>query len=279
MCIRDRSISWTRGRHNVKFGGEYVYVRDNRIFGAYQEGIQYLTSGGALLTNPDTGVPGVIDNLLNGQLYRFSAAIDPQGEFPCYHDPTTNVIIQTPACTLSGPAVSPNFSRSNRYNDGGLYVQDSWKMFPRFTVNLGLRWEYYGVQHAKHQDQDANFVLGSGSNIYQQFTNGAVAQGSSLPNGGRLWKSAWKNFGPRVGFAWDIFGDGKTSLRGGYGIAFERNFGNVTFNVIQNPPNYAVLNVVAGRDVNWGNLPISPNNFGAAGQPGSYPFRLSLIHI
>ena len=269
----DQSISWTRGRHNVKFGGEYVYVRDNRIFGAYQEGIQYLTSGGALLTNPDTGVPGVIDNLLNVQLYRFSAAIDPQGEFPCYHDPTTNAIIQTPACTLSGPAVSPNFSRSNRYNDGGLYVQDSWKMFPRFTVNLGLRWEYYGVQHAKHQDQDANFVLGSGSNIYQQFTNGQVLAGSNLPNGGRLWKSAWKNFGPRVGFAWDMFGDGKTSLRGGYGIAFERNFGNVTFNVIQNPPNYAVLNIVARRDVALGDLPISPNNFGAAGQPGSYPFR------
>jgi outer membrane receptor protein involved in Fe transport len=257
----DQSVSWTRGKHSLKFGGEYVYVRDNRIFGAYEEGIEYLTSGGG---------GGALDQMLLGQLYRFSAAINPQGEFPCYRDAITNAYIQTAACTLQGPATSPDFSRSNRYNDGGLYAQDSWKMFPRFTVNLGLRWEYYGVQHAKHQDQDANFVLGSGSNIYDQFTNGQVLAGSNLPNGGRLWKSAWKNFGPRVGFAWDMFGDGKTSLRGGYGISYERNFGNVTFNVIQNPPNYAVLNILSTGP---GSLPIYVNNFGAAGQPGAYKFK------
>ncbi|MGD0415449.1 MAG: carboxypeptidase regulatory-like domain-containing protein [Terriglobales bacterium] len=261
----DQSISWTRGRHSLKVGGEYVYVRDNRVFGAYQEGIEYLSSGG------DTA--SALDQMLAGQLYRFSAAIDPQGEFPCQRDPYTNQPIQTPACTLIGPATSPNFSRSNRYNDAGLYFQDSWKVFPRFTFNYGLRWEYYGVQHDKHQSNDANFVLGSGSNIYQQVTNGQVESGSNLPNGGRLWAPQYHNFGPRVGFAWDIFGDGKTSLRGGYGIAFERNFGNVTFNVIQNPPNYAVLNVVAGRDVPVGTLPIFVDNLGAAAQPGSFAFR------
>ena len=54
----------------------------------------------------------------------------------------------------------------------------------------------------------------------------------------QLWKSDYNNFAPRLGFAWDVTGDGRTSVRGGYGMAFERNFGNVTFNVLFNPPLY-----------------------------------------
>jgi outer membrane receptor protein involved in Fe transport len=257
----DQSISWTRGRHSFKFGGEYVYIRDNRIFGAYETGYEFLSAGGS--------ATDIISNLLTGNLAQFSAAINPQGEFPCMRDPITNVSIQTPACTLTGPATAPNFSRSNRYNDGALYALDSWKIYPRLTVNFGLRWEYYGVQHAKYPNEDANLVLGSGSNLYQQVSNFTVENGNNLPNGGRLWKPAWHNFGPRVGFAWDVFGDGKTSVRGGYGIAYERNFGNVTFNVIQNPPNYATLNIAATATAP---LALTTNNFGAAGLPGTYAF-------
>jgi hypothetical protein len=60
-----------------------------------------------------------------------------------------------------------------------------------------------------------------------------------------------------------VFGNGKTSLRGGYGISYERNFNNVTFNVIQNPPNYAVLSFVAPTDAPVVN--ISANNYGQFG--------------
>src|SRR3989440_9300875 len=51
--------------------------------------------------------------------------------------------------------------------------------------------------------------------------------------------------GPRVGFDCDVFGNGRPSLRGGYAISYEGNFGNVTFNAIQTPPNYAVVSLIS----------------------------------
>src|SRR3569832_1328839 len=80
---------------------------------------------------------------------------------------------------------------------------------------------------------------------------------------GRLWNPSWHNFGPRVGFAWDVTGDSRTSVLAGYCIAYERNFGNVTFNLNQNPPNYAVLALPG---------PITNDNLGPfAGSGGSLP--------
>jgi hypothetical protein len=163
----------------------------------------------------------------------------------------------------------PNFSRSNRYRDSALYFQDSWKMFPTFTLNLGVRWEYYGVQHNKNPNLDSNFYLGPGANQFEQIANGSVQTVPNSPISPQgLWLPKYRNFAPRVGFAWDMFGNGKTALRGGYGIAYERNFGNVTFNVIQNPPNYAVVSLIAGTDVP--SISITPDNAGPlAGTSGT----------
>ncbi|MGH9800402.1 MAG: TonB-dependent receptor, partial [Blastocatellia bacterium] len=113
----------------------------------------------------------------------------------------------------------------------------------RVTLNLGLRWEYYGVQHNKDPKLDSNYYDAAAGNIFQAIRGGDVATVPNSPIKG-LWKKDWNNFAPRIGFAWDVFGDGKTSLRGGYGIGYERNFGNVTFNVIQNPPGYAVISIL-----------------------------------
>jgi hypothetical protein len=165
------------------------------------------------------------------------------------------------------PVSQPSFSRSNRYHDFGLYGQDSWRVARRLTVNLALRWEYFGIQHNKDPRLDSNFFPATGVSRFQGIRNGdvAVTEDSAI-NG--LTRKDWNNFAPRVGFAWDVFGDGKTSVRGGYGIGYERNFGNVTFNVIQNPPNYAVLSLVSGVDLP--SIPITTNNAGPlAGSAGS----------
>ncbi len=253
-----QDLSWTKGNHQLRFGGNYIWQNDNRAFGAYEEAVEAL-GGGSLSTG--------LNNFLTGNLALFQAAVNPQGKFPCPSNPTTGKAIISPACTVSLPVGSPSFSRSNLYNDGAAYAQDSWKLTPRFTLNYGLRWEYFGVQHNRNPLLDSNFYYGAGNDIFTQVRNGSIQVAPNSPAGG-LWKPRYHNFGPRVGFALDVFGDGRTSLRGGYGISYERNFGNVTYNVIQNPPNYAVLSLQP-LDVG-GPIPVTNNNAGPlAGTSGS----------
>lgn len=247
-----QDVSYVKGAHQLRFGGSYVYIQDNRTFGAYANPSATLGAN----------IPQAFDNFLRGVLQQFQSAIDPQGKFPC-----RNPAAPDPTCVVTLPVGQPSFSRSNRYHEFGFYGQDSWRVTPRFTLNLGLRWEYYGVQHNKDPKLDSNYYDAQLGNIFQSIRNGDVATVPNSPIKG-LWKKDWNNFAPRVGFAWDLFGDSKTSLRGGYGIGYERNFGNVTFNVIQNPPNYAVISIIAGADVPT--IPISTDIAGPlAGTTGT----------
>jgi outer membrane receptor protein involved in Fe transport len=246
-------LSWTHGKHQFKFGGEAFTQRDNRTFGAYENPVEVLSK---------SNVADALTKLTTGNIYTFQGAIYPQGEFPCPKN-SAGVVQQTAACTLTLPVGPPRFGRNYRYNDSAVYGQDSWKVVPRLTLDLGLRWEYYGVQHNSSPSLDSNFVFGSGATIFNQVRNGNV---QLAQNGGVFWKPNYKNFGPRVGFAWDIFGDGSTSLRGGYGISYERNFGNVTFNAIQNPPNYAVISLVSqAANGGVGDVPSMPVYTSTAG--------------
>jgi hypothetical protein len=224
-------VAWTKGKQQFIFGGDFLNIKDNRVFGAYEEAIDALVA---------TGQNKALANFLYGNMQEVEYAINPQGAFPCYRN-SAGVYQQTAACTIQEPVVSPNFSRSNRYQDGAAYVNDSWKVSPKLTVNLGLRWEVYGPQHSQKATYDANFFPDyTQKNPWDEIRNGHVLTRVNAPNG-RLWNLNKKQFAPKVGFAWDPFGTGKTSIRGGYSISYERNFNNVTFNVIQNPPNYAVV--------------------------------------
>lgn len=267
-------VTYTKGAHTLQFGGSYVFIQDNRTFGAYEYNSEILST-----SNFGRGM----DRFLGGQLRRFQVVVDPKGTLPCPFlivtppagsppnpcgvDLNADGIVGNDPGELSSignvnlPVNAPSFSRSNRYNEMAAYFQDSWKMRPRLTINLGLRWDYYGVQHNKNPRLDSNYYDGAGTDIFDRIRNGQVSiAGQSLQGG--LWAKDRKDFSPRLGFAWDVFGNGKTSLRGGYGISYERNFGNVTFNVIQNPPAQANVRITAGVDVPAGTLPITTNRFG-----------------
>src|SRR5262245_56030215 len=229
------TLSWRR--HTIKAGGQYLHLRDNRTFGANQTA--------SFLTNTMQGI-------LNGGVDAISVAIDPNGKSP-------GDIYDT---SVDGPFRSPSFTRHFRYNEFALYGEDSFKVRPRLTLTAGLRWEYFGVPHSPDNERflDSNLFFADipGLTTFQKVT---IAQFQQTD---QFYRPDYKNFAPRVGFAWDIFGNGRTVFRGGYGLFYDRNFGNAVFNVIQNPPNYAVLQLQAPPA-----LPVMPNQFDtlrAAGQ-------------
>jgi hypothetical protein len=249
----NQDVNYTKGKHGMQFGAQVLYIQDNNAYGAYAQADEQLG------VNRTAGLQA----FLTGTLFEFSAAVNPNGALPCVRNPYTGDLTQTAGCSINLPATSPAFARSNRFHDWAVYGQDAFHVTPKFTFNYGLRYEYFGVQHNNHANLDSNFFYGSGSTYQTQIRNGQVFTSPNSPVGG-LWSPQYGTVSPRIGFAYDLSGNGRTSIRGGYGISYERNFGNVTFNVIQNPPSYAVIVV--------NNTPVTSSNAGPlAGSSGSVP--------
>ena len=253
----NQDVSELKGRHSLQAGAQILYIQMNEGYGAYAQAAEQLGS------SQSKG----LQNLLTGNLYEFEAAVNPHGATPCING------VLTAACTITLPATQPSFARSDRYHDWAAYAQDQWKATERFTFDYGVRYEYFGVQHNNNQNLDSNFYYGPGSSLPAQIRSGAVL---TVPNSPikKLWNPQYGTVSPRIGFAYDVFGNGKTSLRAGYGISYERNFGNVTFNLIQNPPNYAVIVVTSGATVT------NSNAGPLAGASGNVPLPpVSLRHV
>ena len=114
-------------------------------------------------------------------------------------------------------------------NAFGLFVQDDYKVSARLTLNLGLRWEYNGVPYEKHGRLAA----------YDFPANSLVPVGV---NGAQPYRQRFRDFGPRVGFAYDPSGRGKTAIRGGFGIYYDQPTTNIAQSLGSNPPFSASVN-------------------------------------
>jgi outer membrane receptor protein involved in Fe transport len=243
-----QDFNWVRGRHDFRFGGYYMHMNDDRTFGAYANSVQSLNTTSAALPS--------LDNFVRGQIRRYQGAINPQGY---------------PGGTYTTPVGFPSFTSFNKYDEFALYANDTWSVTDRLKLNLGVRYEFFGPQKKSEPKYDSNFYYSdngcsvntsSPTEIIDCIRGGKVFPSNESPVG-LLWKNDWNNFAPRVGFAYDLSGNGKTSLRGGYGMAYERNFGNVTYNVLFNPPQYLVASIDAPTDTPV--LPIYTDNQGPFG--------------
>ena len=168
-------FSWVKGNHTVKFGGNFQRAYTN-----------------SLRNNARTGM------LLGYFSYYASMSGDP------VQDSIEELLL--------GKADNANraFGDTHRHlvqNSVGFYVQDDWKIKPRLTLTVGLRYDIFGNL------RDRNNVA---ANFFPD--RGLVQVGQGI---NRLYDVDRGDFGPRAGFAWDIFGTGKTALRGGYSLTYD----------------------------------------------------------
>ncbi|MET0216221.1 MAG: TonB-dependent receptor, partial [Vicinamibacterales bacterium] len=110
-----------------------------------------------------------------------------------------------------------------------LFIDDDWKVRSNLTINVGLRYENYGT-FEDTDDTLRNLIFGSGSSYNDRLASARVDFVDEF------YPTDNNNFGPRLGFAWDPKGDGKMSVRGGYGLAYDRLMNLPAENYRHSPP-------------------------------------------
>jgi hypothetical protein len=174
------------GRHTLKFGGEAT-----RLF--------YLQNC------TGCGVPQ----------YAFFNVWDFLNDAPHNENSGFNPVTGTPT----------TIRQDDRENILGFFVQDDWKVRPNLTLNLGLRWSYFGPLYSK-QDNMLRSIPGAGANY---LTGLVVRKGDS-------WDAQKNNIGPNIGFAWSPTRyNSKLVFRGGYGLSYNAEQLAISSNIVNNP--------------------------------------------
>ena len=123
--------------------------------------------------------------------------------------------------------------RNTVFRDLGLFFQDDYKIRRNLTLNLGVRWEYFGPPVERDALQGV-FDKISNINSVANIDNFVISRSKS-----GWFNKDWNNFAPRVGFAWDIAGSGKTVIRANWGMFYDRMIGATTSLVDGNTPGFA----------------------------------------
>jgi len=259
------SLSWVKGPHTLKIGADFRRV--------YEDGFNSFLSRTPVTFQP-FGSFGFSTIMVNpnlppcdpfGYIGGPANPADPYqncGELNDGNQGTGNAtpdtVFQDMANTLIGfmdtqqqnqfftsGTRTPDDFRQFRQHEYDFFVQDSWKIRSNLTLNFGLRYQFNGVPFETHNSLSNLFenpsgvapdaldpVTVCGGGPCNGFTFTVVGPGT----GHLLYDNSYNNFEPRLGFSWDPFRDGKTSVRGAYGIFHDRVFGNLFGNATSNPP-------------------------------------------
>jgi hypothetical protein len=218
------AITWTEGRHTFKFGGEFSRVSDD-------------------ISNLRTETGSYSYNNINDFIIdyvRWQAPTSPITQ--CATSPTGSGRIPGKCWTsnyIQGVGIPGLKLAVNEYS---AFVQDDFRLTPRVTFNLGLRWEYQKLPDPVLPNSNTTVIPNDLRTINEATSN--------LPDDKN-------NFGPRFGFAVDVFGDGKTSVRGGYGLYYGRLMVAQVYNAMLNTGNPGGQGQVTLTN-NAANAPIFP---------------------
>jgi hypothetical protein len=185
-------LSWVKGSHQIGFGGSI-----------YHQMLNYWSGGGVNATGLATFDGSVSGNTL--------------ADFMLGRTSTAN-----------GWSQGTLYGYYSRQYYSSLYAQDSWKATRRLTLNYGVRWEPYTAVYQKTTAQDLHFdptlfTQNVRSSIYKYAPAGLVFSGDPQYSCGSYFNCPkWAKFFPRVGLAWDPAGDGKMTIRAGYGMFGDR---------------------------------------------------------
>ena len=262
--IRD-NFSIIHGKHTFKFGGEWIHSRNSQIFRGFFSGRYIFDSVAGFLRYASPSSDGVgfgptaaecadgtftdISLVSGGDCPGGSAFTGGPLLLYLQHGPTT-----------SGETLDQSGKADIANEDYSLFFQDTWKFNRNLTLNYGLRWDAQ-----KFPDP----TIAPSQTAY-----GADLSNPAFPSNGKL-PNQYKEFQPRVGFAWDIRGNGKSALRASWGIFNARQnmltqTGPITTNGVQQQEIVAVT----GFDSAGGNPPTYPNTVPIPLlPPGTFPFQ------
>jgi hypothetical protein len=160
----------------------------------------------------------------------------------------------------------------------GLYAQDTWKVLARLTLNYGLRWDYYIPQYDVHNEILGLFP-GQQSTVFPNAPLGILYPGDpGTPNRALVYPD-YNNFAPRFGFAWDMLGNAKLVMRGGFGIFYDIEDGALNLQFGGLPPFAGVANEYNTSVNSFAGITGDPiaDPFGTFGATNVFPFLPSAV--